>query len=723
MLTRKNKSSSALHSEVGKIKRPKMTDKEVCKTCNDDFDDSSRRPRVLPCGHTCCSHCINACIKNGSLNCPGCKKVHKVKLAEDLPPNIYLEEILAKTLEQNKHEDEEDKENVPTNKLKSKNSKNVVKKDVAKFNAGTCPEHDSCLLDNRCVSHKCWVCSECIEEDHPENSCQIVTFKCEIENRMKQQECLLDAEFINCQDATEQLRTYISRVKAEEERHDEVLESLEEMIKRQRESKIGLTKEINEGMLLLEKGEQKQKSLTSGKKVLKGISTLQEANSIRQDVKTWLSASKNWISVSQEKFEGSTTIYEAMQLRMKTKMLLNLEKFCNDEVDVKVNGIKKETEESQNEIKQSNEEIVSEEEENSLDQIEEKELFANMKMKLVAKLMLQHVQTTHNVKMDFNGSVDWEKLAKTNVMDRMYLVLLNEALIQPETIKAGAYAVVENSKGTKSAHLSVQEGRIHLHALENTEPPENSYTIPMLPLQNFINPEQPSVFMDLCAGGRWLGRVYIRLIGQSRHAQQFLALCLGVLGATYRGARFSEVGFRGMPGECVVCEEYVTETGTSNKGILDGLVSEGDEIRRQGMVFKSTWDGADFLICTRDLRNNTFRCPIGEVVSGLNVVREASRGHGPIREVIITAVGAVLDGNLSGAPAIVFDPKSHVTDIPLPPNSSEGSLSMDITNQDMDLGNKSYDFGSQSSEVDEVKTEDSKEHLKSVLKIKNENTY
>ncbi|CAL4108700.1 unnamed protein product, partial [Meganyctiphanes norvegica] len=659
-------------------------------------------PLVTPCYHSS----WRTCIKKG-INC----KVYSCKA-----PNGSMAHIWPAGTPARERRLRSSRERKEYSLLTGKNVNYLAPQSTLSLQMSLCRIGTSCILGHLCMSLVVRVCI-CPLKNHNDNHQEYI-FKGEVTSNSRQKRCSID----NCR----HFRGLYSKMAVFWYRNikrpcdDLAIISLESTSLHLRNIKNIVDVGPRPSKRAINVMDRRENHETNGKISYEQILCLKQCSFINHDLTTF---SEYYLPIGKKEYFELNTCFGSIictKLRMRTRMLLNLEKFFNEETVIKENDIKKETE-SDNEEK-VNDNMVSEE--NSIDQAEERELFANMKMKLIAKLMLQHVQATHHVKMDFNDSVDWEKLAKTNVMDRMYLVLLNEALIQPETIKAGSYAVVESSTGTKSAHLSVQEGRIHLHGLENTEPPENSYTIPMLPLQTFVNPDQPEVFMDLCAGGRWLGRVYIRLIGKSRHAQQFLALCLGVLGATYRGARFAEVGFRGMPGECVVCEEYVTENGISNKGILDGLINEGEDIRRQGMVFKSTWDGADFLICTRDLRNQSFRCPIGEVVSGLSVIREAARGHGPIREVIITAVGAVLEGNFSGAQPIHFIPQANVREISLPTNNSghrdgsQGNQSMDLNHQDMDLGNKSYDLGSQYDEL-AIESEDS-EDIKPVLKIKNE---
>lgn len=46
-----------------------------CKICNIIYHhDADRKPRILQCGHTCCSKCLREMLKDRTIECPFCKK-------------------------------------------------------------------------------------------------------------------------------------------------------------------------------------------------------------------------------------------------------------------------------------------------------------------------------------------------------------------------------------------------------------------------------------------------------------------------------------------------------------------------------------------------------------------------------------------------------------------------------------------------------------------------
>lgn len=66
-----------------------------CKVCFEAYDQSYRRPRNLPCGHTFCTQCIDNVLKEGRVNCPTCRSNHEAIHATQFPINYGMEELIA----------------------------------------------------------------------------------------------------------------------------------------------------------------------------------------------------------------------------------------------------------------------------------------------------------------------------------------------------------------------------------------------------------------------------------------------------------------------------------------------------------------------------------------------------------------------------------------------------------------------------------------------------
>ncbi|CAL4067464.1 unnamed protein product, partial [Meganyctiphanes norvegica] len=213
----------------------------------------------------------------------------------------------------------------------------------------------------------------------------------------------------------------------------------------------------------------------------------------------------------------------------------------------------------------------------------------------------------------------------------------------------------------RHAKVYWEDGKLYLHTLGSPKV-EVHIKFEITMLESLISLWSPYVFLDLSHNNRSLGRIIIRLWGGLQRAQHFLQLCMGTLGASYKGAYFAGVYRKdgNASGECLKCEEYICSNGTKGrKALLDNLEWKGEHSKDQieGMVVaagggKAEWGGA-FHICTRVDPSYKFSCPFGEVVQGLDVVKEVVT-YEPVSQVKISDTGVII--NLAGKESIDMDP-------------------------------------------------------------------
>lgn len=67
------------------------TMKYCCKICFHRYNEDQRRPRVLPCGHSYCSHCISNHLVENKVVCPTCRKEHGAERCSDFSVNYEVE--------------------------------------------------------------------------------------------------------------------------------------------------------------------------------------------------------------------------------------------------------------------------------------------------------------------------------------------------------------------------------------------------------------------------------------------------------------------------------------------------------------------------------------------------------------------------------------------------------------------------------------------------------
>nr|XP_045591169.1 uncharacterized protein LOC123753223 [Procambarus clarkii] len=129
-------------------------------------------------------------------------------------------------------------------------------------------------------------------------------------------------------------------------------------------------------------------------------------------------------------------------------------------------------------------------------------------------------------------------------------------------------------------------------------------------------------------------------------ARQFVLLCTGQRGPTYRNTKLFGVVDKGQPGERVRGGDYESNDGEGGAALLPDLQEQYWESDRAGAVCSRYGPGgptsAQFTITTRDLQDG-LQWPrvFGDVVSGLDVVR-AAVNHSDITEVTVVDCGVVL---------------------------------------------------------------------------------
>ncbi|XP_050704649.1 uncharacterized protein LOC126990135 isoform X2 [Eriocheir sinensis] len=208
-------------------------------------------------------------------------------------------------------------------------------------------------------------------------------------------------------------------------------------------------------------------------------------------------------------------------------------------------------------------------------------------------------------------------------------------------LQAGRVFAVHQVEGQlRQARIGLEAGRVCLHALADHPPPLGAST---LQVSQVVPPSPPcTVFLDLSWPGRAPRRVHIRLSPDTQRGRQFLMLCTGQRGPSYRGTRLYEVVLKGGPGEWVYGGDYASNDGEGECVLLPGL-EEGGERRpwRAGDVWGEGRQGV-FGITTRDDQGGWRCCCVfGEVVEGLHVVAEAAQ-HSDIKEVTVVDCGVVL---------------------------------------------------------------------------------
>ncbi|XP_069193346.1 peptidyl-prolyl cis-trans isomerase-like [Procambarus clarkii] len=224
------------------------------------------------------------------------------------------------------------------------------------------------------------------------------------------------------------------------------------------------------------------------------------------------------------------------------------------------------------------------------------------------------------------------------------LVEAGRMLAVKRLVEAGrVLAVQEDQDGRRSARITLKDGQLCLHPLLRQPSPDHAHTLQESEVVGVLEPSRTVAFLDLGWAGSTRGRVTIRLTPDTPLARQFVLLCTGQRGHTYRNTKLLRVVKKGQLGEWVVGGDYESNDGEGGAPLLADLQGQYQRSGRAGAVW-SWWDhrSAQFNITTRDRQGgHQWPCVFGDVVSGLDVVM-AAVNHSDITEVTVVDCGVVL---------------------------------------------------------------------------------
>ncbi|XP_069167133.1 uncharacterized protein [Procambarus clarkii] len=213
-------------------------------------------------------------------------------------------------------------------------------------------------------------------------------------------------------------------------------------------------------------------------------------------------------------------------------------------------------------------------------------------------------------------------------------------------VEAGrVVAVQEDQDGRRSARITLQDEQLYLHSLLRQPTPAHPHTLQESEVVDVLDPSCTLAFLDLGWAGSIRGRVTIQLTPDTPLARQFVLLCTGQRGHTYRNTKLLWVECKGEPGEFVEGGDYESNDGKGGAPLLPDLQGQYRESDQAGAVWARYVPGgprsAQFAITTRNDQGDQWSDVFGDVVSGLDVVR-AAVNHSDITEVTVVDCGVVL---------------------------------------------------------------------------------
>ncbi|CAL4189580.1 unnamed protein product, partial [Meganyctiphanes norvegica] len=575
-------------------------DELICSICHEEFNLSSRRPKILPCGLCYCLQCLSQYFSSHKCSCEICNKPpHNSKSVEDLPPNIVIERVM-NSLKENTLEDfssntakkinndgavldskhVENNLNLSQDEFKSSSKDKILgelknsRTDSFKYdNTEISPKHlEEKTQDTSCQSGLELKSSskdnisgdftssttDLLKDDNagicPKHAGKLLHFSCKTHDELACNDCMRFVHIPNrCSVQTYQ--EYINQKKK-----DKIMDATE--------SSATFTKALQN---LEHVAKQKNKDIL---KIQSKINALQEL-------------------LSKETLDVEEVNMIVEKGKTKHVNLINLRKELIDP-------------NSKSDVRQVIEDV----------EFLTKEL-TNLKNKMEEDFTLEP-DLTENPEIFKKRLKKWpypiyvQKIISENIIRRTKIIKINENMLLPSLN-------------------------------EKMDTPANTCFLPLTPLMDTLQLHK-NIFMEISAGGETLGKLYIELHPWSpNRSRQMISLCLNDTGKSWKCAALEQIYYKGTPGEYVTCTNYLTEEGKRvSKNLSTNLEYEYGGLYKEGNVTAISGSQAGFSICTIDYpntRNNTIY--IGRVSSGLEYLQQAIKKY-DIKQIMISEVGVVI---------------------------------------------------------------------------------
>lgn len=566
-----------------------------CRVCFERFDEIERRPRILPCGHHFCTHCLLGLIKEESIQCPTCRQIHITEEVSSLPINFGIEEIL----------NFKAKEEISVERKPKAAPRRPPRPSSEAFSHELCAEHGY-ALNFRCLTHNKWVCRDCTVIEHTKDKCDIIGRKQALSKQKAISIADLDQRILSIQDMIQNLLGYSTNMKLEQGVHEELVREMGELVLRHQESSQRLQVQEGRAQIQLEEAQDKLQQLQDYKDTVTSAQLWIEVENASEGAKDFTDSLIKW-----------QTLYNVDILDWNNRISLKELQDFRGKVDVMGQMFGK----PKKPLRRSA----------SLDSKLSSLKLNNKKINRLS--MIPDIYSSEMIQMK-TKIVEEVRSGRTNC--------LYEYLRQSGNDGDHVYAKLLKDGCERYGKLLVHNNKIMLSALSPGCSLSGAVVLPMASLQQLISPSAPEVYMALTHESLaqiHMGTLDIRVKGAVSFGQQFLSLCLGTHGGSWRGSRIAGVWRPGQPGEYLWCEEYITDRGEHSKvpimtGLERGMTSAMDE----GMV--GVYGAASFRIVTHG-NPSSFTSSIGRVTSGLNLLKDAiTRSY--ITDVVIDDVGVYI---------------------------------------------------------------------------------
>lgn len=585
--------------------------------CLEPYDDSHKRPRVLPCGHTFCSPCIRGLVQDGYLPCPTCRTEHVIPGDYSFFPIVFeFEELLNRV----KHT-----RGTPATSSSSSPS-SVTSSGRPRRERGSAISKKLTNLKVEQESSMCQSTSACV--------------------RMRRQLAMYKASLVEWEREHRQLAGDLRRFV-------QLNEEVERLLAREREAVERMQLE----------GVDKTQQLRTARRTLIEVRSSQDTFDALNHGDFAQDEAEDWMLKCREAFPGVEAVRKSVKVRAATSkavsQMFRETRNCSDvpltpaeerySDIISLADIFADQANSLTDPDPSAEESVSEclavPQESVSDSlcladeivsepihVAEDSVFEAVRVEGSEADLVTDGEDADGGEGAEDDSTILRKVRHIQFTATVDLTAESLSLMREPVramLEAGeVYVVQEGQRHVRSAKLSLREDMICLHHLQEKHPPALARTISYCEVEAMLDYSYALTFLELAWPGSPPRRVYIRLSPDSGRGRQFVMLCSGEKGHSYANTNFLRVKNKGLRGECLQGGDYNFNSGVGGHNIIPGLACNGEYKRRDvtgsvGAVYTNALNGAQFYIRTRGRPAVNRFTVFGQVEKGLEVAAAA----------------------------------------------------------------------------------------------------
>ncbi|CAL4125454.1 unnamed protein product [Meganyctiphanes norvegica] len=271
-----------------------MADSKECPTCYEEYDSEEHRIRIIQCGHSQCTSCMEAQFSNGRITCATCRTTFKYTDFNRIPVNFVAEKM-----------------------------KEDLEKLTPKQHKGMCTEHAAYKLF-WCNTHHEWICHQCSVADHPRGECDVISLTKKLENDKDFMKSNLTEEIRHLDNTNTEVKRKMNefdqKIKKEKDQIKKMNEEIDKLKKSilQKEKEVAVINVKHSKLYKITKECRKKKA-----KLRKCVTHVKEVNSFKQlELESEKSAAiinryDNW----KQEFEEDKEISLVMQQIVKKRKM------------------------------------------------------------------------------------------------------------------------------------------------------------------------------------------------------------------------------------------------------------------------------------------------------------------------------------------------------------------------------------------------------------------